>query len=421
MVGRRLLLAVAFAVGAAFASLADDSTMTRRFSDRFRTIQAYVDDDDQSLPVIRLGGNERLTISFDELTDTRSYLRYELIHCDRDWRPDGLVDSEFLDGFNQGEIDDYAFSRATLTHYVNYRLTIPNEQISPTISGNYLVRIYDEDDPDKTLLQIRFSVNEASMKVGATVSSRTDTDYNEAHQQVDLSVDADYVDVRDMWRDIFVTVTQNSRPDTRRSVATPLRVDGSRAIFTHNRDLIFPAGNEFRRFETVSVNYPGMGVAAVERTPLVYRIDLYPDEPRSDEPYLYDQTQFGRFRIREYNSDDSSTEADYAEVTFRYVAPELRHGDIFVDGNLTGHIFGPESRMVYNRAAGAYELTMLLKQGAYNYQYLTVPYGSMTGTTAETEGDRWQTVNEYDIRVYYRAPGERYDRLVAHGVVYSGR
>ena len=71
--------------------------------------------------------------------------------------------------------------------------------------------------------------------------------------------------------------------------------------------------------------------------------------------------------------------------------------------------------MVYNPATGLYERSMLLKQGAYNYQYLIVPPGAKRGYTNRIEGDKYQTVNEYTARVYHRRKGERYDRLIGFG------
>jgi hypothetical protein len=64
---------------------------------------------------------------------------------------------------------------------------------------------------------------------------------------------------------------------------------------------------------------------------------------------------------------------------------------------------------------------MLLKQGDYNYQYLWVPEGSATGQTAKIEGNKYQTVNEYLVRVYNRQSGERYDRFIGYGIAFSGK
>lgn len=162
-----------------------------------------------------------------------------------------------------------------------------------------------------------------------------------------------------------------------------------------------------------------MGVEAIQRRGNRYHMLLYADQPRAEKEYLFDKTQHGRFRVREFDSDQSDTEADYVAVHLMLEMPELTGGDIFVDGDLTNRLFTPESRMVYNRASNAYEQTLLLKQGSYNYQYLFVPFGSMTGYTAPIEGDLYQTVNEYNIYVYHRRPGERYDRLVAVGSTFS--
>lgn len=387
-----------------------------------RAVQITVDGDPMAIPVISLDNpGDRIVISFDELSDDRRYMRYELIHCDARWKPEGLVDSEFLDGFNVADVDDYSYSQATLVHYVHYRITVPNDQMRITAAGNYIVRVYPEDDPDETLLETRFSVCDFSMRVGAAVTSRTDIDTNESHQQVDVTVDMRDINVRDPFTDLTVVVTQNGRPDNEVILTQPLRVAGDKVYFEHQRPLIFQAGNEYRRFETVSTTYPGMNIDEIVYAAPIYNMVLATDHPRAGTSYLYDQTQNGRFFIREYNAVDPDTEADYTLNHFRLEMPELQGYDIFIDGDLTGRRMDPSSRMVYNRATGAYEASLLLKQGSYNYQYLAVPAGSTRGFTAPVEGDFYPTVNEYTVKVYYRPPGTRYDRLVGVTTAKSGK
>ncbi len=390
-------------------------------AERLRSLKVEVADNPFAPPVIALDNpQDRIVISFDELSEDRSYLRYELIHCDALWRPEGLVDSEFLDGFNMGEVEDFSYSQATLVHYVHYRITLPNEQVRFTASGNYIVRVYPEDDPEETLLEARLSVCDFSMRAGAEVTSRTDIDTNAAHQQVNVTVDTRQTHLRDPYNDLKVVVSQNGRRDNEVVISQPMRVAGEKLYFEHLRPLIFSAGNEYRRFETSSTRFPGMGVEEVMFANPVYNMRLYTDIPRCGSQYLYDQTQHGRFFVREYDSADSDTEADYVLTHFRLEMPEISGSDIFLDGDFTGRRFDPASRMVYNRASGAYEASVLLKQGAYNYQYLAVPSGSEQGSTGPVEGDFYQTVNEYTVKVYYRPPGGRYDRLVAVTTAYSG-
>lgn len=410
MVRRQAVILFLLAAVSAWAK----DTMTGIFDDSFHTLRISVNDNYMAPPVLMLDSGDELTISFDEITESNSYLRYSLMHCNANWTQSSLVESEFLDGFNFGNVDDYEYSQLAATHYVNYRITLPNDRFRFKVSGNYLLRVYRDDDPDTTLLQARFMVSESTATVTADVLGVTDIDYNDAHQQVSVAVDATNAKVEDVFNDMMVYVSQNGRLDNEVMVRQPLRVSGKTAYYEHLRPLIFPAGNEYRRMETVSTTYPGMNVESVDYYDPYYHATLTTDYPRSADKYIYDQTQSGRFFVREYNSSNSDTEADYVVTHFTLDAPELPGKYIFLDGDFTSRRFDPQSLMTYNRATGRYEKTLLLKQGAYNYQYLTVDAGSndSAASTSVIEGDFYQTRNEYLVKVYTRRRGERYDRLI---------
>lgn len=411
---RILLLLVLLLVG---TRLNAADTATGIFNDRFKTLEVKVDGNEMSPPVIGLNGVDRIVISFDELSDEVSYLRYSLEHCNAMWQPSGLVESEFLDGFNEGSVEDYSFSEATTVHYVHYRITLPNEDMRFTVSGNYLLKVYPENDPDDVLLQARFMVSEGSVKTAATVASITDVDYNDRHQQVSVTVDAKDVPVHNIYNDLIVMVTQNGRTDNQVYLTTPQRVLGSKAVYEHLRPLIFPAGNEYRRFENVSVNYPSMRIAETVYAAPYYHAAVETDYPRAGEPYYYDETQKGRFKVHEYSSANPEVEADYVMTHFTLEMPQMNGADVFLDGDFTGRRFNPESMMHYDNYERAYKASVLLKQGSYNYQYLVVPSGTATGTTAPVEGDYYNTSNEYLVNVYLRTPGARYDRLVGSTMI----
>lgn len=405
-----LLTFVAFA--AAIASGRD--TRTGVNNPAFSSLRVEVLGVDQAPPVITLGAADHIVISFDELADDRRYMRYELLHCDADWNVDNLVDSEFLDGFNQADVDRFDYSRATLVHYVHYSIVLPNEQMRFTVSGNYLLRVYPEDDPDLTLLQARFSVTEQAVAVAGSVSTTTDIDNNSAHQQLALTVDPGSNRIDDPFNRLRLVIVQNGRDDTRRVISHPLRMVGSKAVYEHQRDLIFPAGNEYRRMEIISTTIPTMRIADVAYIAPLYHAAVDLDLPRAGSMYLYDSTQHGRWLPREANSTSPDTEADYIATLFSLEAPAMPGRDVYIDGDLTNRRLDPTSRMDYNHDTGRYEKTLLLKQGAYNYQYVTRPAGDSTApaSTAAIEGDFAPTVNEYTVMVYYRAPGDRYDRLL---------
>lgn len=387
-------------------------TMPGSFDEHIRTLQCTLDDNFFAPPLINLGTDDILSFSFDNLAEDRAYFRYRLIHCNADWQPSGLVDSEFLDGFNEASVEDYAFSRSTTVNYVNYRFTIPNNDIQPLVSGNYLLQLYEETDPDRVLAQWRFMVSEQKASITSSVTSRTDIDYNEGHQQLSIAVTTDRLDVTDPFNDLIVMIQQNNRLDNEVALRHPLRMSGRTAVYEHQNPLIFDAGNEYRRFETVSVNYPGMNIENTEYIHPYYHSALYTDSTRDNLSYSFDSTQNGRFKIREYDSDDPDTQADYIIVHFTLDYPYEPDTMIFLDGDFTGRRFDESSRMTFNPVFNRYEKAVLLKQGAYNYQYLTVPKGRNRGFTSFIEGDKYQTANEYLIKVYTRRPGERYDRLI---------
>lgn len=392
-----------------------ENTSTVIFDDSFRTLTVHIDGDRLAPPVLNLDSDDRLVVSFDRLSEERDYLRYTIRHCNADWTPSQLVDSEVFDGFNYAEVTDYAFSRATTVHYVHYTIVLPNSEFRFRLSGNYLLQVYDEENPDEILLQQRFMVNENRVGAGGTATSRTDVDFNGSHQQLELQIDTRGYPVRDPFNDLTVVVEQNYDPGSRRLITHPSRRQADRLVYEHIPQLIFPASNEYRRMETVSVQFPSMGVDHVEYQAPYYNHYLNVDRPRFSHDYTYDSTQHGRFFVREYNSDNSDTEADYTVVHFTLDQPEIPGAKVYLEGDFTHRTPDSNSLVPYNPATGRYERAMLLKQGAYNYRYVAVP------PRYPIEGDKYQTVNEYSVAVYYRAPGERYDRLLGYSLIFSGR
>ena len=108
------------------------------------------------------------------------------------------------------------------------------------------------------------------------------------------------------------------------------------------------------------------------------------------------------------------TTCDYVFTHFTFHSPQLPGGEVYLNGEWTCNRFTPQYRMTYNREKQAYEATALLKQGYYNYNYLFVPDGSTTGDSGPTDGNFYETENEYIILVYHRPTGGRYDKLVGY-------
>lgn len=401
------------------AGLTADDTMTGAFDGQFKTLRISQNDNPIGFPMMVLGSDDFIEFSFDELAEDRSYLRYRVIHCNADWKPSDLVESEYLDGFNFGDVENYSFSRATTVHYVHYSITLPNNQINITHSGNYLLQVYREDNPDEILVQFRFYVSEQNVMLSGGITTVTDVDYNAAHQQLSLEIDCSHAPVESLFSDLKVIILQNNRTDNQIMLTHPMRVKGRTAVYEHQPQLIFEGGNEYRRFETVSTSFPSIGVNDITYTYPYYHFNLFPDGTRAYSQYLYDQTINGRFFIRESNSVNSDTEADYAVVHFSLDAPYIPNRDIFIEGDITNRRLDSSSMMNYNSETGKYEKIMLLKQGQYNYLYLSRKNNSDKLETAPLEGNFYQTVNQYSILTYTRPRGERADRLIGYSVIRS--
>ena len=381
-----------------------------------QTIRTRVFDKAYFPPVIQLDNDDRLIISFDMFAEQNEYLEYQIIHCNADWTPSALSVMEYLDGFDRNPVDEGELSFNTFRHYVHYTIELPNESVRFKVSGNYVMIVFPENQPENPLLQVCFSVFERRVNVPVSVTTRTDIDYNREHQQLEFSVLHPNYDIRNPHTDLKIYLSQNNRNDNEVRIDRPLYTKSDELVYAHNPGLIFEAGNEYRRFEMVSTRYAGIHVERIQYFDPYYHVDLYPDQPRSKGNYLFDQTQYGHFTIRQSDADDSDTEADYFVVHFFLDYDNaLLPGAIYIDGEFTHGQFSEQNKMKYNFETKRYEKDLYLKQGSYNYQYLFVPHGEKRGTTALIEGNFHETKNEYLVKVYHRIPGERYDRLIGIG------
>ena len=394
---------------------------TQPLADDIATIQTYVQGNPNSLPIINLNGQSQIYIGFDRLgDDAYNMLQYRIIHCDRNWVPStGISEIDYLDGFNDSYINDYALSINTTVEYTHFQMTVPNNDIRLKLSGNYAVQVYDENDRDRILLTACFTVVDSQVKIGMSVSSDTDIDTNKKHQQVSLVLNPSGVSIRDPFKDLSIQVRQNNRIDNERIITKPSLISGSKLTYDHIRDLIFEAGNEYRRFETSTYRSNGYRVAHIEYRRPYYYADIATDYIRANRTYSYDQDQNGKFFIRSIDADgDSNIYGDYIQTKFTLSAPSPVSGDVYINGGFTDDLFNSKYLMKYDLMTEEYTQTLLLKQGLYNYQYLTqLADGAYSASVIE--GDYYETEDEYTAYVYYRPQGQRYDSLIGTATIQS--
>lgn len=384
---------------------------TKIQSNQVKALQLKTDGQPHSMPVINLDGG-LLEINFDILNYSRGRYAYSITYCDADWKKSSLSPIEYMNGYQGMIIEDYAQSIATTTLYRNYRLFLPNDDVKFKLSGNYIVEVYEEDDPQRVLFTARFAVIESLIDIVGSINTHTDIDFNKEHQQLEFEVDYRKFPIAYPQNDLKIFVYQDSRIDNVRTGFQPQSMTGNKSVYRNVRELLFEAGNEYRRIEFLTHRFSGMGVERIQYFNPYYHADLMIDNSRSNQIYQYDQDQNGRFYVNCNDCNDPGIEADYYVVHFGYKADLMPKGDIYLNGDLVQNQLGENSRMEYNSETGLYEKALLLKQGLYNYQYLYVPQGESQATVALTEGNYYQAENEYTVFVYYRPMGGRYDRLI---------
>jgi hypothetical protein len=386
---------------------------TRISVPNLKTLMALVEGEKYDFPHISLNGNQVLSIRFDEMShETRAY-SYRVLHCNADWTLSDLNTSEFLQGYTTADISSFERSLNTAYLYTHYHFSIPNQDMRFRISGNYVVQIYEDNQYDKPLAHICFSVYDPKVSIDAVIRPNTDTEINGRFQQLDFTVNLSGYDVRDPMDEIKVVVRQNNRIDNQVTGIRPSSLSGNRLIYNNNRALIFEGGSEFRSFDISSAYAAARGVDAIKLNDQRYEAWLHRDQIRRGA-YEFEFDVNGRFIIHHQEAFyDVHTEADYMPVHFRLNAPQpFFDGMLYVAGEFSYNIMDQHFLMQYNNQRKQYEQTILLKQGGYNYQYRFIPKGQKAATLQRTEGSHWQTRNEYSIYIYHRPWGERYDKLI---------
>lgn len=379
------------------------------FSPRIRTLQVKMNGQWDAPPVMLLSKGQYVEISFDDLQAQYERYTYTITHCNADWTQSDLLTSEYMTGFAEQRIEDYEPAMSTELKYCHYWLTLPNKETDLLVSGNYRVNVF-EDGEDEPIAQACFSVIEPRVGVEVDVTANTDIDTYAEHQQVNFSVNYSGYQVSNPVSDFKYLVTQNHRWDNHVEGLSPSLMQVNRLIFNHNRALIFPAGNEYRRFEILNEYVPTMHVNKMEFDDTYYHALLYTDEQRII--YLYDEDQNGRFYVRNGDNYNNDTESDYFFTHFSLQMPKVAGGEVYLFGDLTNNRMEEMYKMEYNLLDHQYELVVPLKQGSYNYMYMYKRDGEDVGLTRPCEGDFHQTENEYCVYVYHRPFGSRYDKLV---------
>jgi len=367
-------------------------------------------------PVVPLNGEvDRglLELRFDDLSGNYTPWEVRIVHCDRHWMPSDLQPSEYTRGFYSTPMEDDEASFGTKVDFTHHSLWLPNDDLQWTLSGNYLLEVFDPYEPERVVATRRFVVFEDLCRVEAQAGEPNDLTLRRTHQEVHFSVFEEGYSLSDPYDRLHVSVVPNWRWDRAVAGLEPRFVKGGELDF-QRAGYVFEGGNTHRFADLKGLEFKARGVARLEERADHFYFYLETDERRTFDYFGGGEDIHGAM-VTHNDRLDPYTGSDYVWVHWRL---DTRHPlvdrDIFLVGAFTQHRCLPEFRMEYDAAQGVYTHRHLLKQGYYNYQYVVRETGAADaepGALADLEGSHFQTDNLYTLVVHY-ADWDGYDRVV---------
>lgn len=389
------------------------------YKSNIHSVQLYNYGDIYSYPMIKLNSNDQLELHFDDTdADVKNYY-YSFQLCNADWAGSGLQPYDYIRGFQTNRITTYRNSSLVNTRYTHYQATIPERNSAPTRSGNYLLKVFINDDTSHMVFTKRFLVVDSKTSVGAQVQQPFNSQVFKTHQRLQVSVSTANARLNTFSpQDLKVVLVQNNVWSTALMINRPTIFRGNYYEYSDEDATTFAAGKEWRWIDLRSLRLMSDRMQHIVDTG--NRTDVYvkPDGERGRQVYVYYRDLDGIYTIENIDGNNPFWQADYAYVHFTFFPAGNRPYEgksVYLFGELTDYSQDDASRMIFNEERGGYEKTLFLKQGYYNYSYVTLTDKKSENNTVSfenTEGNYWGTENSYMILVYYRPFGARADELI---------
>lgn len=390
------------------------------FDESFKTIIFSKLSNNLSEPVLALNSNEKLKLQFDDLSEEPKDLSFTFIHFDRDGKRSVLTESDYLNGFNFDHLANFKNSFNTTQNYFHYELTIPNENIQPIISGNYLLVVYDNANPEKIYLTQRFWITENTATLNGKIQRANDIEIRNTHQEIDIKVNIGTTKINNPYDDSKLIIVQNNNFKSAITNLKPVFIVDKEWDYNYDLENTFWGGNEFRNFDVRSVKFLTQYIERIQIDSLNKLTSVYlkKEEKKNTQRYAIADDVNGRFLIKVYEGQNDALEADYVYVNFNLpVMEKFDSAEVYLFGQLSNWEFSPAFTMNYNEEDGCYNKTLLVKQGYYNYLFFVNEKSLGIPSPLLIEGSHFETRNNYQLFFYSRDIGSRYDRLSGYATI----
>ncbi len=368
------------------------------------------DNEGDQFPIVRL--RESFSLSFDDIRAKEADYYYKIVHCNYDWTPSNLMKTQYLSGLDNQRIVNYQNSYNTLQSYSNYQLEFPNSLTKFRLTGNYMLKIYDNND--ELQFSRRFIIYKDAVAVGAYLKRARDFNAIATDQVVQFTINSGNFRLVNPQNEVKIAILQNHYWWTAVTGIKPQFFSGNQLIYKYDKETSFYGANEFLFFDSKEIRTASNGILSVTLEDL-YNHQLYTDRNRSGLEYTFNPDVNGDFVIRNIDADDDDTEADYSQVHFSLEYDNTIGLDkAYVFGKFNNYELTEENELKYNEDTGLLETSILLKQGFYNYRYVVLTTNGELDFV-RTSGSFYQTENNYTVIVYYRNFGEMYDSVIGIG------
>lgn len=373
------------------------------YEENIRTVLLFQTTSKDPLPLISLKADDKLTLIFDELGNENDYYQYSFVHCNSDWTPSDLQPMQYLEGNMFGNINTFQYSNNTYIKYVNYQLEFPADDMKPKVSGNYLLKVYRNFDENDIILTRRFFVLDAKIGLSGTVIPATRPEYRFNRQEVDFVANTKSTTIVNPFEDTKVVIMQNYWQDNAITDLKPQFVNGSDLTYNYEEENVFGGINEFRFFDTRSLRFASINVQKKFFENNVYHTVLNGEESRAFKRHTNLIDFNGKRAISNRDGNNGNIDGDYTWVYFTLQSPNPFPDSVYIMGELTDWRIQEDFKMTYNPEIKAFQGKALLKQGFYDYIYVTKPKDPKElPETTFTEGNYMNTENDYYIFYYVR-------------------
>jgi hypothetical protein len=391
------------------------------YKPNIQTVKLYKAGDVYSYPVLTLNSNEQLELHFDDMDADIKYYYYSFQLCNADWTPANLQTFDYIRGFQSNRISTYRNSSIVATRYTHYQAFLPERNSAPTRGGNYLLKVFLNDDTSKLVFTKRMLVVNTKTSVSAQVMQPFNGNFFRTHQRVQVAVSTAAGQITTFSpQDLKVMVVQNNVWASSTVIDRPTIFRGNYYEYSDEENTTFAAGKEWRWIDLRSLRLMSDRMDKLYDSDSSNRIDVYvkPDVERREQIYAFYRDFNGIYVVENRDNSNPLWQSDYTWTHFTFVPPGNRAYEgksVYVFGELTNYEQNDASRMVFNNEKGVYEKELYLKQGYYNYAYVTLTDRKQAGikpSLENTEGNYWGSENGYMVMVYFRPFGARADELV---------